>query len=241
MARKKKIEVEQLSLFENPKGPTAQQFREELMREFRASKGEYLQEAKKKRKRNRGDSIFLPEDGRAYQDSFAVQPVYEYPEWCFPPVSTKPEGVRHILVEAIFDSAYKDVNGPVRIGLDFEFSPEKHKISIIGVANNTQAAACRWDDSFLPLLYAAIDDEVEFVVGLGEEVLSVFVGEDVFGDSFGPHDFVEVVHVLLGDLEADGVAGGDLDHDVHVLGSGQGGVELLAGHLGHEALREGSP
>ena len=163
MPRKKKIEVEQLSLFENPQGPTVAQFKDQLVAEFRAQKGAYLQEAKKKRKRNRADSIFLPEDQRAYQDSFAVQPVYEYPQWCFPPVSTKPESVKHILMEAIFDSAYKEVNGPVRIGLDFEFSPEKHKISIIGVANQAEAAACRWDDSFLPLLYAAVDAGVVFV------------------------------------------------------------------------------
>ena len=161
MARKKSKPVEQLSLFENPKGPTTQQFREELMREFRASKGEYIKEAAKKRKRNRGDSIFLPEDGRAYQDSFAVQPVYEYPEWCFPPVSTKPESVEAILNEAILCAAAG--SGPVRVGLDFEFSPEKHKISIIGVANTREAAACRWEPDFLRLLYRCVDMGVVFV------------------------------------------------------------------------------
>lgn len=160
MARKKKIEVEQLSLFENPQGPTATQFRDELVREFRAQKGAYLQEAKKKKRRNRGDSIFLPEDQRAYQDSFLVQPVYPYPEWCFPPTSTKSEDVTAILRGALEMAA---LGAKPRIGLDFEFSPEKHRISIIGVADLAQAAACKWSDDFLPLLYKCIDEGVAFV------------------------------------------------------------------------------
>ena len=161
MPRKKAKQVEQLSLFENPQGPTATQFKDELVREFRAQKGAYLTEAKKKRRRNRGDSIFLPEDQRAYQDSFLVQPVYPYPEWCFPPTSTKSEDVKVILSAAIWDAEHgQEV---IRLGLDFEFSPEKHKISIIGVANRERAAACKWDESFLRLLYDAIDCGVVFV------------------------------------------------------------------------------
>lgn len=160
MPRKKKIEAEQLALFENPQGPTVAQFKDQLVAEFRAQKGAYLQEAKKKRKRNRGDSIFLPEDQRAYQDSFLVQPVYPYPEWCFPPVSTKPETVAEILENAC---AFAALGVTTRIGLDFEFSPEKHKISIIGVADVNRAAACKWNETFLPLLYKAIDYGVVYV------------------------------------------------------------------------------
>lgn len=161
MFRKKSSQTEQLSLFANPAGPTEQQFKEQLLAEFRAEKGAYLEEAKKKRRRNRGDSIFLPEDGRAFQDSFTIQPVYEYPEWCFPRISTKSDDVLAILTAA----KWAAVRGEeaVRVGLDFEFNPDKHRISIIGVAALERAAACKWDDSFLTTLYDCIDEGVVFV------------------------------------------------------------------------------
>lgn len=152
----------QLDLFsEKIDSPTSVEFKEKLLRDFIAQKGKYLVAAAKKKKRSRANSIFLPEDERLYQDTLAVNTnVLPYPPGCFPTLQAPSElGVFEILTEAMSAPPGADR----WVGLDFEFNPDTHKLSIVGVATRQRAAACRWKDELALLLYRATDAGVKFV------------------------------------------------------------------------------
>ena len=188
--RKKTPAPDQPSLFENPAGPTAAEWRQSLIEEFKKSKADYYVEAnKKRRKKSRLDSIRLLDDSDTpEQASFAhITPVGPYPPGCFPPLG---EADR---VEAILAAARQGD----WIGLDFEFNPSNNdRITIIGVANSDEAAGCKWDPTVHTwLLRSAIRRNVKmvghWVLGADKPVLEKALMEPTpdssWVDSMGLH------------------------------------------------------
>jgi len=158
----------QLSLFgEGIKfTPSTKEFKVENFK----SAGFLISDKKKPAKRkSRADGIYLPEDGRkpvTYGLRFEDKR-QRIPSWALPKISTKREDVLRI------------INENLEIGLDFEYNPSTRRLSIVGVANKTECAACWWDKDIGHALLRAIDP-----FGLANERLSLrpsFVGHYVLG------------------------------------------------------------
>jgi len=86
------------------------------------------------KRKSRADGIYLPEERKPLVYGLRFEDKRQrIPEWALPKISTSKEDVLRI------------INENNEIGLDFEYNPTTHYLSIAGVASTTECAACRYD------------------------------------------------------------------------------------------------
>lgn len=128
---KKKEKPIQTTLFDISEIPpsTHEQFKEALKKEFIEKKKPALAP----KTSLRGDRfIYYKGTENPIQSSFLVTPVKPYPPETFPKIGGETE-----VIQLLYSGD--------RLGIDFEFYPGTLRPTIIGVANTSHTAACRWD------------------------------------------------------------------------------------------------
>lgn len=154
--------MKQPSLFPNPdiKSPSKQ----DLINEFVKNKKPLI--LKPYKRGGRLDQIYLPENNQLVQTQIPISKTYEWPDWVFPPIYRSEEKVIEV-IEKSYDTG--------RLGLDFEFDPSSGRISIVGVAVASMAAAARYTQDIGRMLIDCRRRNVvlvgHFVLGADKEVL----------------------------------------------------------------------
>mgnify|MGYP000048739360 CR=1 FL=1 len=169
----------QLSLFEETKfTPTLKETKNESL----VAKGFILspKSAKTFKRKSRADGIYLPEEKKPLTYGLRFEEKRQrIPEWALPEIHYSKDKVKEIIIN------HSNLDG-YGIGLDFEYNPTKRKISVVGVAWDSEAAACSYDDEIGNLLYTygVVKNFEEsrfvghFVLGADKPVLEEAIGKE---------------------------------------------------------------
>lgn len=161
----------QLSLFDESKfSLSTKEFKEESAK-FAGFSLAIPKKSAPKRK-SRADGIYLPEEKKPLTYGLRFEDKRQrIPEWALPQISTRREDVLRIIEE-------ND-----EIGLDFEYNPSTHYLSIIGVAFGNECAACKYDKQLGAALLNKIKNPRSrfighFVLGADKPVLEESMREE---------------------------------------------------------------
>jgi len=130
------MKKQQLSLFSPEEGTKFTPTLKETKNESLVAKGFILspKSAKTFKRKSRADGIYLPDEKKPLTYGLKFEDKRQrIPEWALPKISLSRQRVLEIIEET--DS----------MGLDFEYNPTTRKLSIVGVANKTECASCKWD------------------------------------------------------------------------------------------------
>jgi len=123
----------------------------------------YVKKAPPKRK-SRLDAIYLPEDRKP--KTYALE--FNEKRQRFLPGSLP-------LISRSREDVVRIIRENKRIGLDFEYNPSRHYISVVGVAVGNECAACKWDEEIGQLLFKSAKEGGifvgHFVLGADKPVL----------------------------------------------------------------------
>lgn len=116
------------------------------------------------KRKSRLDAIYLPEDRKP--KTYALE--FNEKRQRFLPGSLP-------LISRSREDVVRIIRENKRIGLDFEYNPSRHYISVVGVAVGNECAACKWDDEIGQLLLKSAKEGGifvgHFVLGADKPVL----------------------------------------------------------------------